>query len=549
MKFEQQLALKTIPSWAIHYLNYKKLKAVLYADSEHASNRPVANGTAAEEPAGKYQLHRDGSKVHSHESSDDDANTSYKAFRALFLGEVDKVNKRYVEQESESSEKLMTLKAQWKPDMPSESVEAWKADFAKLLRQLENLSDFTQSNITACRKICKKADKVSGQPMTLSLWPLVTGLRFAKSESDEALLHDARAVWRKRAAVSIAPAASSPLESKMRRLTPAVPTVSELDLASFPVGEISRVWVALAEDGMGLPIRVPVIVAKGSVEGPVVGITAALHGNELNGIPLIHRLFDEVLPAKLHGTLVAIPVANSPGFLLSQRGYTDGTDLNRVMPGKPNGSSPQVYAYNLMHRIIRHFDYLLDMHTASRGRVNSLYVRANLLDSRTARMARLQNPQIIVHNTSPDGSLRGAAMQRGIPAITVEIGDPSRFQKRFVKNALIGVTNILSQLRMIPDEANASEFEPVVCTRSFWIFAKSGGILTVHPDVNTWVRSGDLIATIHSVFGDLEEEYFAPQDGIIVGKHVDPVCQSGNRILHLGVVENELPAVVDDGHM
>ncbi|KAJ2900896.1 hypothetical protein IWW38_000271 [Coemansia aciculifera] len=544
MKFEQQLALKTIPSWAIYYLNYKKLKSVLYTDFERTSSGPVLtdSGAGAKEPVG------DRSKANGHVPSD---TSDYDAFRALFLSEVDKVNTRYVEQESEAREKLTTLKTQWKGGEAAAS-ESSKAEFIKLLRQLENLSDFTQSNITACRKILKKADKVSRQTMTLRLWPLVTNLRFAKSESDEALLHEARAVWRKRAAIPIAPEVAEvtgTLESKMRRLTPAVATVSELDLASFPAGQISRVWVALAEDGMGLPIRVPVIIAKGTVEGPVVGITAALHGNELNGIPLIHRLFDEVSPAKLHGTLVAVPVANSPGFLLSQRGYTDGTDLNRVMPGKPNGSSPQVYAYNLMHRIIRHFEYLLDMHTASRGRVNSLYVRANLLDSRTARMARLQNPQIIVHNTSPDGSLRGAAMQRGIPAITVEIGDPSRFQKRFVRNALIGVTNILSQLRMIPDEANASEFEPVVCTRSFWIFAKSGGILTVHPDVNTWVRSGDVIATIHSVFGDLEEEYFAPQDGIIVGKHVDPVCQSGNRILHLGVVENELPAVVDDGHM
>ncbi|KAJ2487182.1 hypothetical protein EV174_000663 [Coemansia sp. RSA 2320] len=588
MKFEQQLALKIIPSWAVFYLNYKKLKAVLYTDFERASqdqdqNRNYAhaaadalgtNGTIEETadsstsdaPTGKYQqaqLHRHlqpyecsqrqphATKVNGRVQSASDAH--FEAFRSLFLAEVEKVNKRYVEQESESRERLQELKAQWKPSMAEPTAEAWKADFAKLLRKLENLSDFTQLNITACRKILKKADKVAGQPMTLSLWPRVTNLRFAKSESDETLLHEARAVWRKRAAVSALPASDaavgSSLESKMRRLTPVVPTVSELDLASFPVGEVSRVWVALAEDGLGLPIRVPVIIAKGSVEGPVVGITAALHGNELNGIPLIHRLFDEVSPAKLHGTLVAVPVANSPGFLLSQRGYNDGTDLNRVMPGKPNGSSPQVYAYNLMHRIIRHFEYLLDMHTASRGRVNSLYVRANLLDSRTARMARLQNPQIIVHNTSPDGSLRGAAMQRGIPAITVEIGDPSRFQKRFVKNALIGVTNILSQLRMIPDEANTPEYEPVVCTRSFWIFAKSGGILTVHPDVSTWVRAGDLIATIHSVFGDLEEEYFAPQDGVIIGKHVDPVCQSGNRILHLGVVESELPAVVDDGHM
>ncbi|KAJ2568649.1 hypothetical protein GGH95_004338, partial [Coemansia sp. RSA 1836] len=361
MKFEQQLALKTIPSWAIYYLNYKKLKAVLYTDFEHTSNGPaLANGTtttSAEEPVEETKI--------------SGGDTSYDAFCALFLAEVGKVNTRYVEQESGAQEKLKALKTQWRADMAEQAAESWKADFIKLLRQLENLSDFTQCNITACRKILKKADKVAGQPMTLRLWPLVTNLRFAKSESDEALLHDARAVWRKRAATPVAAAAAvaSPPESKMRRLTPAVATVSELDLASFPAGEISRVWVALAEDGMGLPIRVPVIIAKGAVEGPVVGITAALHGNELNGIPLIHRLFDEVSPAKLHGTLVAVPVANSPGFLLSQRGYTDGTDLNRVMPGKPNGSSPQVYAYNLMHRIIRHFEYLLDMHTASRGRV------------------------------------------------------------------------------------------------------------------------------------------------------------------------------------
>ncbi|KAI8324765.1 hypothetical protein GQ54DRAFT_295933 [Martensiomyces pterosporus] len=533
MKFEQQLALKSIPSWATYYLNYKKLKATLYSSAEAAQNEgsaPEANGTAG---SGHGPGHSE----------------KFEGFRMLFLSEVEKVNKRYDEQESSARQKLKDLKARWKADMPDADADAWKADFAKLLRQLENLSDFTQTNITACRKILKKADKVANLAMTRSLWPIVTTYRFAKSESDEALLHEARSVWRKRAATPLAASPKSEQGAGIRRLTPSVATVSELDLSAFPVGQVSRVWVALAEDGLGLPIRVPVIIAKGSTEGPVVGITAALHGNELNGIPLIHRLFNELSPESLHGTLVAVPVANSPGFLMSQRGYTDGTDLNRVMPGKPNGSSPQVYAYNLIHRIIRNFEYLLDLHTASRGRVNSLYVRANLLDPRTARMARLQNPQIIVHNTSPDGSLRGAAMQRGIPAITVEIGDPSRFQKRFVKNALIGVTNILSQLRMIPDEANTPEYDPVVCTRSFWIFAKSGGILTVIPDVNTWVRAGDLIATIHSVFGDLEEEYFAPQDGVIVGKHVDPVCQSGNRILHLGVVENELPAVVDDGHM
>ncbi|KAJ2794883.1 hypothetical protein H4S07_006635, partial [Coemansia furcata] len=196
MKFEQQLALKTIPSWAIYYLNYKKLKAVLYTDFERASNEPATNGTTTEKPVTNGTTAEEPveeSEVNGDAHHDGDISASYNAFRALFLAEAEKVNKRYVEQETEASDKLLALKTQWKSDMPGEAVEAWKADFIKLLRQLENLSDFTQSNITACRKILKKADKVAGKSMTLSLWPLVTNLRFAKSESDEALLHDARA--------------------------------------------------------------------------------------------------------------------------------------------------------------------------------------------------------------------------------------------------------------------------------------------------------------------------------------------------------------------
>ena len=164
-------------------------------------------------------------------------------------------------------------------------------------------------------------------------------------------------------------------------------------------------------------------------------------------------------------------------------------------------------------------------------------------------MAILQNPQIIVHNTSPDGSLRGAVMDRKIPAITVEIGDPSRVQKRFVKHALLGVTNILSNLKMIPNEPDLPEYDPVVCARSYWIFSTGGGILNVLPDVNTWVKKGEAIAYLYFVFGWLEKTFYAPEDGIVIGKSVDPVCQSGDRILHLGVVENTFPAQVDDGHL
>ncbi|KAG0201219.1 hypothetical protein BGX28_005897 [Mortierella sp. GBA30] len=361
--------------------------------------------------------------------------------------------------------------------------------------------------------------------LSLEFWKMVTERTFAKSEKDERLLAEARTDY---------------------------PVWDDLDLESLPSGRLTRLWVVLAEDAMSTPIRVPVIVAKGVRPGPVVGLTAALHGNELNGIPLTHRLVIQEIQCKaLHGIVVAVPVANVPGYLAQQRGFSDGTDLNRLMPGKKNGTTSQVYSYNLMTRIIRHFTHLIDLHTASRGRVNSLYVRANMQNSTTRHMARLQNPQIIVHNTSPDGSLRGAAMSEyNIPAITVEIGDPARFQKRFVKSAILGVTNILSHLKMIEDEHVMQDYEPVVCAKSYWIFTKGGGILNVLPDVNTWVRKGELIATLHNIFGQEEHRYVAPEDGIVVGKSVDPVCQSGCRILHLGVVSDRFPeGKMDDGHL
>lgn len=125
-------------------------------------------------------------------------------------------------------------------------------------------------------------------------------------------------------------------------------------------------------------------------------------------------------------------------------------------------------------------------------------------------------------------------MQLGIPAITVEIGNPGVFQKRFVKNALIGVTNIISSLRMIADEHSLPEYQPVICNRSVWIFTTRGGILNVIPEVNTWVRKGELIATVHSIFGQLIEEYKAPEDSIVIGKEIDPVASSGARIVHIG---------------
>jgi len=334
-------------------------------------------------------------------------------------------------------------------------------------------------------------------------------------------------------------------------IEPVVPVVTRLDLLSLPVGKVSFFRLSLATNHVGSPMAVPVMIMRGASAGPVLIVTSAIHGNELNGIPLIHRLFRELSPSQLAGTLIAVPVVNVAGYARCQRAFSDGVDINRIMPGKSNGTSSQQFAYKLMNRLMAKADYVIDLHTASFGRVNSLYVRADMNDPVTFRMALLQYPQIVVHSTGPDGSLRGECMNKGIKAITVEIGDPQRFHERFVKKAFMGVTNILSFLKMAPaslEMVPADVQEPVLCSSSYWIFTKEGGVLYVYPHLGDWVREGEIVAEIFDLFGQLVDRYVAPEDGIVVGKSVNPVCQTGDRILHLGIVKASFPAVAHDGH-
>ena len=310
--------------------------------------------------------------------------------------------------------------------------------------------------------------------------------------------------------------------------------VETLDVEALPRGRRARLLVELVKDATAQPIAVPVVVARGRHDGPVFGITAALHGNELNGIPVVHHLMEGLDLRSLHGTVVGVVVTNVPGYLRHQRRFPDGTDLNHIMPGKPDGNDPEVYAHRLTERLIRRFNYLIDLHTASFGRINSLYVRADLMHPTTARMAYLHRPQVILHNPPSDGTLRGQAMALGIPAVTVEIGDPHVFQPRHIRPTLAGIRRVLTELGMTPHRSVKAGTSPVVCERSKWLYTDTGGLLRVLPEVAERVKEGEEIARQRNLFGQCVREYQAPYEGIVIGKSVNPVGQTGARILHLG---------------
>jgi len=314
------------------------------------------------------------------------------------------------------------------------------------------------------------------------------------------------------------------------------PIVNELNLDSYSPGMTHRLRMVMTENATGNETLVPVFVQRAEAPGPVVGVTAAIHGNELNGIPVVHRLLEAIPPERLRcGTLIAVPILNIPGYVNQKREYEDGQDLNRIMPGREKGDNGKLYAHRVMDRIIRHFEYLIDLHTASFGRVNSLYVRADMEDPVTAKMARRISPQIIVHNQGADGTLRSAAAERGIHAITVEVGDPQRFQHGLVRSTRLGIQEILENLSMIDDLEDPEPSKIIECRRSYWLYTDRGGILEVQPDVVDRVEQGQLVARLYNVWGDLVREYTAPESGVVVGKSINPSAHAGSRIIHLGI--------------
>lgn len=318
-----------------------------------------------------------------------------------------------------------------------------------------------------------------------------------------------------------------------------VPHIKSLNIDDFERGKLHKVWFDIITDPFGEPISLPLLIGRGTKEGPVLGLTAAVHGNELNGIPVIQRLFKEIENDEVCGTVIGVPVVNVPSFFRRKRRFVDGVDLNHIMPGGENGNVSQVYAQRFFNGIVRQFDYLIDLHTASTGRINSYYIRADMEDATTSKLAYLQNAQIIVHNPPSDGTLRGAAEEAKIPAITLEVGNPNTFQRGMIRSGITGLNNVLVYLDMIEGEIEQPQTPPVLCERSYWMYTEKGGLLNVMPNITDMVSKGQTVAFQYDIFGDKIKEYVAAHEGVIIGRSITPVNQTGGRILHLGILKNK----------
>lgn len=288
----------------------------------------------------------------------------------------------------------------------------------------------------------------------------------------------------------------------------------------------------------GVAAPTPVLVAHGNEPGPALCLTAAIHGDELNGIEIVRRVLYTVDPAQLRGTVIGVPIVNLAGFQNNSRYLPDRRDLNRAFPGDPRGSLAARTAHSLFNQVIRHCDRLVDLHTGSFHRSNLVQLRGDLNSPEILAMSRAFGAIAVLQSSGIRGSLRHAASKRGIPSVTLEVGEPMRLQSEEVDTGVRGIRTLMDHMGMQSSDWSWTRKQPVYY-RSHWLRADQGGILFSVVKLGDRVKPGDLLATVTDPVTNERSEIRSRANGRVLGMALNQVVMPGFAAFHIGVESSE----------
>lgn len=312
----------------------------------------------------------------------------------------------------------------------------------------------------------------------------------------------------------------------------------------IPPGTRQRVEIPVAKLPTETWMSILVDVIHGAAPGPCLWLSAAIHGDELNGVEIIRRVINQVSPEELKGSLLAVPIVNVFGFIEQDRYLPDRRDLNRSFPGSKSGSLAARLANLFMTEVVSKCSYGIDLHTGSNHRANLPQIRGNLLDAETRRCAEAFGAPVMMHAQTRDGSLRHAATAKGIHVLLYEAGEPMRFDAQAIEIGTAGVLRVMSALKMFRlTRRKKARTASAISEESQWVRARRGGILRLEVELGQTVRRRERLGTIADAFGENQVIVKAPATGIIIGVTRNPLVHQGDAIIHLAHVTPSAPTI------
>lgn len=333
----------------------------------------------------------------------------------------------------------------------------------------------------------------------------------------------------------------------MTKPQPTDPVIAGVAIAK---GQRLHINVPLPRLYTDAKMHMPVYVMRARRQGPVVFVSAAIHGDEINGIEIIRRLIKRKNFRLSAGMLILVPMVNVYGVLSQSRYLPDRRDLNRSFPGSAKGSLAGRTANLFLTEIVNQCDYGIDLHTGAIHRTNFPQIRANLADETTRALAQAFGVPVLLNADLRDGSLRQIAIETGNTKILLyEAGEALRFDELAIRAGVNGVINVLRHLKMLPASKKKPAAPPFIADKSAWVRATCSGIVNNLRNLGDFVKKGEVLAEIGTPFGEVLEQVLAVKSGIIIGKQKIPLVQEGEAMFHIAYYDGHSEAQSVEEHI
>ncbi|WP_299082412.1 succinylglutamate desuccinylase/aspartoacylase family protein [uncultured Paraglaciecola sp.] len=313
--------------------------------------------------------------------------------------------------------------------------------------------------------------------------------------------------------------------------------MNTLRIGEFDIlpGEQKKIELPVAKLYTDANVSLPVHIIRGKKPGPTIFLSAAVHGDELNGIEIIRRLINQKKFKIVNGTVIAVPMVNVYGVVNQSRYMPDRRDLNRSFPGSARGSLAGRVAHIFLNEIVKHCDYGIDLHTGAIHRSNLPQIRANMSDAETKELAEVFGVPVLLNSNLVDGSLREAAAKSQTKILLYEAGEALRFDEFSIRAGMKGILNVLQHLGMTKKAAPSKrkKLAPFVANGSQWVRANASGIVHNLVNLGDQMTKGQILAEIGSPYGEVIDSVKASRSGILIGKQNIPLVQEGEAMFHI----------------
>lgn len=308
----------------------------------------------------------------------------------------------------------------------------------------------------------------------------------------------------------------------------------EIGGVEIKLGETKRIKLPMPRLYTDTSLAIPVHVQRGRRAGPTLFVSAAIHGDELNGIEIVGRLLKNKALQKIRGTLIAVPMVNVYGVLNQSRYLPDRRDLNRSFPGSKKGSLAARIADLFLQEIVAKCDVGIDLHTGAIHRSNLPQIRANLDDDQTRALAKAFGIPVLLNADIRDGSLRQCAAELGTKVLLYEAGQALRYDEFSIRAGVKGIINVMRHIGMLnKSRSKGHQIEPFVARQSGWVRASESGLVNHISQLGDHVQKGAVLAVISDPYGTELDKILSPAEGVVIGKQNIPLAQTGEAMYHI----------------